>query len=120
MTISDKPEAVYEVARRCPIAALVLADPKGDRFHVMFLGQGTKQTEEETTASLAAGLSQQAGVLGITREGELQSVAKMGFSDTILRASDVFLYALVDRNRRRRKEIAELERIARLTGRGQA
>jgi hypothetical protein len=114
MTISDKPEDIYALAGRCPLAALVLADPTGARFHVLTLGSGTAQIEKETTLSIERGLTEQAGVVCVNSDDQLESVAKTGFSSTILRASAVFLYALLDAQRKQRKEVSELEEIARL------
>jgi hypothetical protein len=112
MTISDKPEDIYAVAGRCPIAASVLSDPKGDRFHVLFLGKEKEEADREVTESIAAGLTRQAGVLGLNREGQFESVAKPGFSSAISRASVVFLLALIQEHNRQNTEVAELERIA--------
>jgi hypothetical protein len=108
MTISDSPKAVYELAQRCPLAALVLADPTGARFHVLTLGSGMEQIEKETALSLERGLTQQAGLVAMTREGQIESVSKPGFQDTMVRASMAFRAAIFEYQ----SELRELERIA--------
>jgi hypothetical protein len=108
MTVSDKPEDIYAVAARCLLAAIVLSDPKADKIRVLCLGNGQEHTERETAVAIAAGLTKQAGVLGLTATGELQAVAKPGFEWAMARASVVFREAILEYKR----EIAELERIA--------
>jgi hypothetical protein len=113
MKISDRAEDVYDIAKRCPVAALVLSDPQGNRFGVMFLGGGPEQIDRETAASIAAGLTKEAGVLGLTNDGELQSLAKTGFSGTITRAAADFILTLLEELKtRKQREIETLEKLA--------
>jgi hypothetical protein len=114
MTISENPNDIYELARRCPIAALVLADPTGARFHVLTLGSGMAQIEKETAQSLERGLTQQAGLVAMTREGQIESVSKPGFQCTIARAAIVFRVAILNYQIAERAEVRELEKMARL------
>lgn len=110
MIVSSKPEVGYAVVGRCGIAATVLCDAKADRFHVLVLGKERADSDREVAESIAAGLTQQAGVLGITETGELQVVARPGFQWVMTRASVVFRHAILQC----RAEILELERLARL------
>src|SRR4051812_37357812 len=114
MLVSEKPEAIYELARRCPIAALVLADPTGMRFHVLTLGSGMEQIEKEMALSLERGLTQQAGLVAMTREGAIESVSKPGFQCTIARAAIAFRVAILKFQIAERAEVRELEKMARL------
>jgi hypothetical protein len=108
MTISDNPKDVYALAGRCPIAAIVLADPTGARFHVLTLGSGMEQINKETAMSIERGLTQQAGLVAMTREGQIEIVSKLAFQDTMLRASMAFRAAIFEYQ----SELRELERIA--------
>jgi hypothetical protein len=115
MKVSDKVADLHAIARRCPIAALVLSDPQGSRFHLLFLGGGPEQIDRETAASIAAGLTKEAGLVALTRDGQFESLAKTGFSGTITRASAVFILSLLEELKtRKQREVETLEKLAEL------
>ena len=111
MRISEKNEDIFAVALRSPICASVLADPTGEKIHVLFLGS-PGHSDEEITALANRGLTKHVGIVALNKAGQFESVAKPGFSSAVNRASVVFLYTLLQERNRQNTEVEELKRIA--------
>ena len=114
MTVTDNKVVFYDTAKRCPIAASVLSDPEGKRIALLYLDH--RHTEKEIFSLANAGLNKIVGLVAVNREGNLESVSQPGFIRAVNHAATVFSEAIQTAQR----EIAELERIARLPGIGQA
>jgi len=111
MTVTDDKEIFYAVASRSPICASVLADPTGEKIHILFLG-GEGHSDAEILALADHGLTKHVGIVAMNRDGQFESVAKPGFAASVVRAGEAFLYTLRQERDRQSAEVAELKRIA--------
>ena len=114
MTVTDNKQIFYDVAGRCPIAASVLSDAEGKRIALLYLDH--QHTEKEIFSLADVGLNKIVGLVAVNREGNLESVSQPGFIRAVTHAATVFSEAI----EKAQREVAELERIARLPGTGQA
>jgi hypothetical protein len=110
MVISDKIEDVLALSERCDISAVVLTDDKGDKIHVIFVGDEDRAAEEAKAAE--RGITKLVGVVGMTRAKTFHAACLTGFESTVTRGNLVFLHTLRTEAAKHEKEIETLKRLA--------